>query len=152
KFDVHFMSSQQGQDDLKAVQALIAHETPRKTIGELYDQAMHEMRQRREKKKIGVGRWARRVRKPAKDRSRHVPAHVRQAVWERDGGQCTFVSKDGKRCDERGRLEFDHIQEFARGGKSTIEAMRLLRRAHNQYAAECTYGAGFMQEKREARR
>ena len=28
--------------------------------------------------------------------------------------------------------------------------MRLRCRAHNQYAAECTYGAGFMQRRREA--
>jgi hypothetical protein len=32
-------------------------------------------------------------------------------------------------------------------------ALRLLCRAHNQYAAECTFGSGFMSEKRaEARK
>ena len=46
-------------------------------------------------------------------------------------------------------LEFDHIHEFARGGESTADNVRLLCRAHNQYAAECTYGAEFMEAKRQ---
>jgi hypothetical protein len=47
-------------------------------------------------------------------------------------------------------LEFDHIEEVARGGEASVNGIRLRCRAHNQYAAECTFGAGFMREKREA--
>ena len=36
----------------------------------------------------------------------------------------------------------------ARGGKSTAANLRLRCRAHNQFKAEQTFGAGFMQEKR----
>ena len=36
----------------------------------------------------------------------------------------------------------------ARGGAATVERMRLLCRAHNQYAAECTFGTAFMSLKR----
>ena len=136
RFEVHFMSSQQGQDDLRAVQALLGHGFPRKSMGELYDRAMHEMRLRLEKKKLGASNGARRTHKAAKQGSRYIPVHVRKAVWERDGGRCTFVSKDGHRCEERGGLEFDHRNEFARGGGATVAGMRLLCRAHNQYAAE----------------
>jgi len=50
-------------------------------------------------------------------------------------------------------LEFDHVDEVARGGRATIEGMRLRCRAHNQYGAECTFGTEFMEHKRyEARR
>jgi hypothetical protein len=74
-------------------------------------------------------------------------------VWNRDGGQCTFVSECGKRCPARSPLEFDHIVEVARGGASTVENLRLRCRGHNQYTAEQTFGAVFMQQKRdEARR
>src|SRR5206468_4997644 len=82
------------------------------------------------------------------DLPRHVPAHVKRAVWERDGGQCTFTSDTGRRCPARNRLEFDHADPVARGGTATVQRMRLRCRAHNQYAAECTFGAGFMSEKR----
>jgi hypothetical protein len=70
-------------------------------------------------------------------------------VLERDGGQCTFVSEKGKRCESRSRLEFDHIEAFARGGQATVSGVRLRCRAHNQFAAECTFGSEFMREKRE---
>jgi len=55
---------------------------------------------------------------------------------------------------ERGRawLEFDHIEPVARGGTATVEGMRLRCRAHNQYAAECAFGAGFVDRKREQAR
>ena len=49
-------------------------------------------------------------------------------------------------------VEFDHIDEVARGGTASVERMRLRCRAHNQYGAERTFGAGFMQQKREQSR
>ena len=82
--------------------------------------------------------------------ARHIPAHVRRAVRERDGCQCSFVSDTGHRCQARKRLEFDHIEPVARGGEATAANTRLLCRAHNQYEAERTYGAEFMRHKRTA--
>jgi hypothetical protein len=151
RFGVQFTMSQAAHDDLKAVQALLAHQIPNRNVAEVFERALKLLRAHLEKRKFGATDRPRRVRKPTKAGSRHVPAHVRNAVWERDGGRCTFVSKDGKRCDERGRLEFEHVKEFARGGEATIANMKLLCRAHNQHAADRTYGAKFMEEKRKAR-
>ena len=80
---------------------------------------------------------------------RHIPASVRRAVWQRDGGQCTFVSDLGRRCAARTRLEFDHVVPVARGGTATVGGLRLRCRAHNQYEAERVFGEGFMRGKRE---
>jgi len=44
------------------------------------------------------------------------------------------------------------VVPVAKGGEATVEGVRLLCRAHNQYEAERTYGAGFMAEKREQAR
>jgi hypothetical protein len=79
---------------------------------------------------------------------RHVPAGVRRAVRARDGDQCTYVSDDGVRCEERRALELDHIVPVARCGDSSVANLRLRCRAHNQLEAEKLFGAGFMQEKR----
>jgi 5-methylcytosine-specific restriction endonuclease McrA len=79
---------------------------------------------------------------------RHVPADMRRAVRARDGDQCTFVSDDGMRCEERRALEVDHIVPVARGGESSVANLRLRCRAHNQLEAEQLFGADFMQEKR----
>jgi hypothetical protein len=80
---------------------------------------------------------------------RHIPAAVKRAVRERDQDQCTFRSDSGRRCPARTRLEFDHIEPVACGGQATVEGMRLRCRAHNQYGAGCTFGAGFMDRKRQ---
>jgi 5-methylcytosine-specific restriction endonuclease McrA len=81
-------------------------------------------------------------------RPRHIPPEVKRAVWERDQGRCTFVSESGQRCPATRHLQFDHLDPVARGGKATAERMRLLCRAHNQYAAERTFGTQFMIDKR----
>ena len=77
-----------------------------------------------EKAKFAMSDKPRRIRASANPR--HIPAHVRRAVRERDGCQCTFVSEAGQRCPERRVLEFDHIDPVSRGGKATAEGMRLI--------------------------
>jgi hypothetical protein len=54
-------------------------------------------------------------------RSRHIPAEVKRKVWARDGGQCAFVSPSGRRCAERGFLEFHHVVPYAKGGETAVE-------------------------------
>jgi hypothetical protein len=44
----------------------------------------------------------------------------------RDGARCTYRSPDGKRCEQRGRLELHHEQPFGRGGPATVENIRVL--------------------------
>ncbi len=105
------------------------------------------MKHRLEKQRFAKSGKARPRRSATK--GRYIPADIRRTVWDRDGGQCTFVSDNGKRCDSRKRLEYDHIEAVARGGQTTVNGIRLLCRAHNQLTAECTFGAGFMQGKRE---
>jgi hypothetical protein len=86
-------------------------------------------------------------------RPRYIPAPIRRAVWERDRGQCTFVGADGHRCTARRFLEFDHREPVARGGKPSVEGIRLRCRTHNQYEAERVFGVAFMRRRRqEARR
>ena len=79
-----------------------------------------------------------------KPRSRHIPAADARAVYERDAGQCTFVSEDGRRCAARRSLEIDHVQPFAEGGASTSDNLRLRCRAHNQYRACLHFGTARM--------
>jgi hypothetical protein len=79
---------------------------------------------------------------------RHVTKDVARAVWQRDGGRCTYVSDAGKRCECRAQLELDHVTPIARGGNSTADNLRLRCRAHNQLEAERAFGKGFMAAKR----
>jgi 5-methylcytosine-specific restriction endonuclease McrA len=143
-------------DKLRRAQALLAHAVPSSDIAELLDRALDALIERVEKRRNATTSKprAKRGAKPGAKRGsknpRHIPAEVRRAVHERDGERCTFVSATGHRCEEKRFLEYDHVHPVARGGQATVENTRLRCRAHNQYEAERTYGAGFMREKRQA--
>jgi hypothetical protein len=77
--------------------------------------------------------------RPATPGSRTIHAHVRRAVWTRDGGRCAFVGRKG-RCSERSFLEYHHIQPHAHGGEATEENIALRCRAHNAYESELIFG------------
>ena len=135
--------SEDAHDDLRAIQDLLGHAVPSGDVAEVLRRALKCYRAHLQKKRFGA------TRKPRPTKSkRHVPAHVKAAVWERDGGRCTFVSDSGRRCAATKRLEYDHIDPVALGGKATVERVRLRCRAHNQLEAERVFGAEFMREKR----
>jgi hypothetical protein len=138
-------------DKLRFAQELLGHQIPSGDIAAVFERALDALVGQLEKRKFAATRRLRPSRRPSTG-ARHIPAHVKRAVWERDGGQCTFVSEAGRRCPSRTRLEFDHVVEVARGGEATVAGTRLRCRAHNPYGAECAFGAAFMREKREAAR
>jgi len=148
RYELRTTLDQETHDLLRQLKALLAHSVPSGDIPELLKRALKLAVQDAERRK-----FASTSRVGAKRRSknpRHIPADVRRAVHERDGEQCTFVSAEGKRCTESRLLEYDHVHPAARGGQATVANLRLRCRAHNQYEAERTYGAGFMREKRQA--
>lgn len=67
-------------------------------------------------------------------RHRRISAGVRRGVWVRDQGRCAFVAASGRRCPERGRLEFHHRRPFRVGGAATLDNIELRCRAHNAHA------------------
>jgi len=72
--------------------------------------------------------------------SRRVRQAVRDEVFRRDGGRCTFVDKSGARCEATINLEVDHVRPFALGGANEVSNLRLMCPAHNRLLAERTYG------------
>jgi 5-methylcytosine-specific restriction endonuclease McrA len=72
--------------------------------------------------------------------TRHIPAAVRDKVYLRDDGQCTYVGKNGKRCRSTHNLQIDHIKPFACGGSNTLRNLRLLCGKHNRLEAKRLLG------------
>ena len=134
---------------MRYAQALLGHQPRAAELAAMVDRAFDLLVGHLEKRRFAATPRPRPGTRRATGR-RTIPARVKRAVWERDGEQCTFTSDGGRRCPARTRLEFDHADPVARGGTATVERMRVRCRAHNQYAAECTFGAGFMSEKRRA--
>lgn len=69
-----------------------------------------------------------------------IPAHVRRAVWNRDGGRCTFPLANGGVCGSTERMELDHVVPRALGGEPTVENLRLRCRCHNVVEARRVFG------------
>jgi len=77
--------------------------------------------------------------------TRHIPDEVRDVVFMRDGGQCTFVTPGGTRCQCRKGLQVDHIDPFANRGTCDPSNLRLLCGGHNRLMAERAMGRHVMQ-------
>jgi hypothetical protein len=71
----------------------------------------------------------------SRKRSRHIPAAIRDAVFARDGGRCTFIGRNSVRCSATTHLQIDHIEPFCRGGAHQLENLRLLCGKHNRLVA-----------------
>jgi 5-methylcytosine-specific restriction endonuclease McrA len=151
-FAVQFTRSRDADERFRYLQHLLGHQVSRGDIDEVYDRAVRALIAKMEKVRFGACDRPRAASHGGSDDPRHIPAHVKRAVFMRDGGQCTFVSESGHRCEARGDVEFDHKTEVAGGGQATADNLRLRCRGHNQHTAEQTFGAGFMQAKREQAR
>jgi 5-methylcytosine-specific restriction endonuclease McrA len=120
--------------DLCRLQQLMRHEIPDGDPARIIARAVSRHREHVEHRKFADLRGPPVSRVKAL-RSRYIPAAVRRAVLERDGGQCAFVGTRG-RCQEQGFLELHHVVPFAKGGTTTIDNLQLRCRAHNQYEAD----------------
>ncbi len=149
RFVLRLTISKSTRDKLTHAQTLLSHALGTTDVAQVLDRALDSLIASLEKRKFSETRRPRsRPRTRSASRRRAIPAHVRRAVWTRDQGRCTFVGSRGHRCGERHHLEFDHVDPVARGGRATVERMRLRCRTHNQYEAERVFGADFMKSKR----
>jgi hypothetical protein len=148
-FALQVTIDRQMHDDLRYAQSLLGHQVRSGDMTEVLRLVLKAAIPQLEKRKFAATPKPRSGGKPSSN-PRYIPAHVRRAVWERDGGQCTFVSESGHRCPATEPLEFDHALEVARGGEASASDLRLRCRAHNQFTAERTFGSEFMRHKRTA--
>ncbi len=106
-FAIQFTADQEAHDLLCYAWELLGHEVASGDIAAVFKLALVDLIARLEKRKFAATGRPRAPRRSCAG-SRHIPAHVKRAVWVRDGGRCTFVSEGGHRCQERRALEYDH--------------------------------------------
>jgi 5-methylcytosine-specific restriction endonuclease McrA len=154
RYKLQLTANQALHDKLRQAQDLMRHEVPDGDLGRVLERALELLIAQRMKRRFGMTSKprARRDQPAAKQGSRHIPHAVRRPVLARDGVRCSYVSPDGKRCEERGWLQLHHEQPFGRGGPATLSNIRVLCRSHNQLLAERDYGRAFMQRRIERAR
>ncbi len=147
-FEMRVILARATVEKIRRAQDLLSHRIPSRNLASVLDQ-VHELAiAHLEKRKFAMTDRSQAARPLAAD-SRYVPAEVRRAVYARDGGQCCLIDARGRRCGSRHQVELDHIVPVAQGGKSTVDNLRTLCRAHNQLAAMDAFGLGFMRHKIE---
>ena len=139
RYRIQFTASAETHEKLRRAQELLRHQIPEGDLAAVVDRALVALLREIENKKFGAAAKAA-VGRGNNHRSRYIPRDVRRAVSARDGERCTFVGRDGVRCNERGFLEFDHRRPHADGGPATVENLRLLCRSHNQHTADLHFG------------
>jgi len=121
--------------NLKRAQDLLRHSVPTGDPAAIVERALAMLVEQLERARPAKVRKPKMPRESTAAATRHVPASVRRAVWQRDAGQCAFLGTEG-RCTETGCLEFHHLIPFVDGGATTVENLQLRCRAHNSFEYE----------------
>lgn len=120
---LHVTVSRRFLEKLDAARAALSHARPGASAEELLEAGLDLLLAQAAKRK-GIVEKPRNARPPAG--ADHVPAHVKSAVWTRDGGRCQWPVASGGVCGSTLRVELDHVVPRAKGGPSTVDNVRLL--------------------------
>jgi len=119
-------------EKLELAKDMIRRADPSGDVAQIVDRALTLLLHDLAKKKFAVTDRPRSSQGVAAE-SHTVSAEVKRIVFVRDLGRCAFVSKDGRRCDERASLEFHHARPLVEGGPPTVENIELRCQPHNLY-------------------
>ena len=149
RFRIQFTASGVLREKLERLQALM----PDADLAEIIEEAVTEELERLEARRFAKTKAPRKSleQTDTTPSSRWIPAAVRRAVYERDGGRCRYEDEGGRRCTARRRLEYHHRQPYGREGSHSPENVVLTCRVHNTYLAERDYGKAKMAQYRRPR-
>ncbi|HET6899861.1 MAG TPA: HNH endonuclease signature motif containing protein [Vicinamibacteria bacterium] len=137
RYELRFAVNADTLDKLKMAQDLLSHAVPNGDLSQVFDRALDALVEDLLRRRFAV------TDGPKSDGTSagREPAAVRRRVYLRDRGRCTYVAPDGRRCDSRRFLQFDHIRLRADGGEFTVDNIRLRCGPHNRLEAERVLGS-----------
>ena len=147
RYKVQFTVTRATYEKLREARDLLRHVIPNGNPSAIFDRARTLLLDDLARRKLAAAKRPRTTPGHRNSRSRHIPADVRRAVWTRDGGRCAYLAANGRRCGERGFVEFHHLVPYADGGEATLENIELRCRAHNAYEAERWFGPPVVRER-----
>ena len=152
RYRVQFTASAELRDKIERLRALTSASVPDGSLAALIDLAITEKLQRLESRRFARTAAPRKALSATSvtPRTRQVPAAVKRAVYERDGGQCGYKDKQGRRCPARQGLEFHHRHPFGFGGDHSVANVSLACSSHNRFMAEIDYGQEAIARRRGA--
>lgn len=140
RYRITFTATEEATRKLDIVRDLMRHTIPDGDPAEIFTRALDVLLDDLLRKKFAL------TDRPRAGRSAgdaaYIPAEVKRTVFIRDGGRCAFVGTHGRRCGERGFLEFHHVVPRAAGGLATAENLELRCRVHNGTEVDLFFGPG----------
>jgi len=142
RYKVQFTASAELHDKLERLRALMRSSVPDGDLAAIVEQAVTEKLQRLEARRFARTETPRRTLSESETSptTRQIPAAVKRAVYERDGGRCRYEDEQGRRCTARQGLEFHHRRPFGHGGDHSVANISLACKCHNGYLAEVDHG------------
>jgi hypothetical protein len=137
RYEVRFTMTADMLDKLKMAQDLLSHVIPSGDLAQVFDRALAALVEDLVRQRFAMTETP---RSHGASTARE-PAAVRRGVYLRDRGRCTYVATDGRRCESRRFLQFDHIRLRADGGEFTVDNIRLRCGPHNRLEAERVLGS-----------
>ena len=154
---IEFRASEKFAHLLKRAKEVLGHKYPHITLEDIFIEALELLLEKKDpqrkikrhseqnevKRRILTGSLVRSLPSAKaggpRDDSRYIPQAIQREVYQRDHGQCTYKSPEGKKCGAKSHLQIDHIQPWGLGGTSELQNLRLLCRTHNQWRSEQTF-------------
>ena len=148
RYRVQFTASAELREKLERLGSLM----PGVDLASIVEAAVTEKLERVEAKRFGKTSKPRKSLEEADTApgSRYISAPVKRFLWKRDGGHCTDLSPDRRRCTAREGLEYHHDDPYGRGGDRTPANVRLLCKAHNALRGERDFGMDVMHQYRRS--
>ena len=143
RYCIRFVADHVVHGEIQALRALLRPSIPDGDVAKILARAVSALLEQVQKRKAGVcasSRASNRSSGSGKAPSRYIPAAIRREVWAREGGRCTFVSREGRQCGAREYLEFHHRVPWVRSREHAPSNISLRCRAHNQHEAELDFG------------
>ena len=160
RFELRFSVSAAALQKLEEAKAALSGKYPRGVkIEDVFEEALELLLEKRSPARRVARRQAAELKRERAKRCNHgrtapcdtaalstpstsgdVPAALRDEVFVRDGGQCTFIGPDGVRCGSRHNLEVHHIDPRGQGGPNTKANLVVRCAGHNLFEAIQDYG------------
>ena len=142
RYKVQFTASAELHAKLERLQALMRSSVPDGDLAAIVEQAVTEKLQRLEARRFARTQKPRRTLSQSKisPTTRQIPAAVKRAVYERDGGRCRYEDATGKTMHGAPEARVHHWRPFGHGGDHSVVNVALACKCHNGYLAEVDYG------------
>ncbi|HWL85292.1 MAG TPA: HNH endonuclease signature motif containing protein, partial [Polyangiaceae bacterium] len=148
RYRVQFTATAELKEKIERAANLMRHTNPSGDLSVIVKRAIDLLIAELEKQRLGKTKHPAKGSPRKSTRPGYVTRAVRREVFERDGEQCTFIDKAGRRCESRAFLELDHGNPRALGGTDDATNLSIRCRRHNALAAERDFGREYIEKKK----